>query len=213
MREQDGSTLFVPQRPADLIALLGGDEAFIHKLDSLFTVEGDMGAQASADISGLIGQYAHGNEPSHHMAYLYAYAGAPWKTAEKVRYIQEHFYTDQKDGIIGNEDCGQMSAWHIISALGFYQVNPSCGIYTFGSPLFGKVKLNLPNGKHFIVESENNNKQNIYIQSVELNGKPYEKGYIRYEDIMQGGKLKFFMGNRPNYQFGVAPDNRPYTPF
>ena len=206
-------TFFVPQRPADLIALLGGDEAFIHKLDSLFTVEGDMGAQASADISGLIGQYAHGNEPSHHMAYLYAYAGAPWKTAEKVRYIQEHFYTDQKDGIIGNEDCGQMSAWHIISALGFYQVNPSCGIYTFGSPLFGKVKLNLPNGKHFIVESENNNKQNIYIQSVELNGKPYEKGYIRDEDIMQGGKLKFFMGNRPNYQFGVAPDNRPYTPF
>lgn len=204
-------TFFVPQHPEGLIALMGGDEAFITKLDSLFVVEGDMGEGASADISGLIGQYAHGNEPSHHVAYLYPYAGEQWKTAEKVRYIQDLFYTDQPEGVIGNEDCGQMSAWHIMSALGFYQVNPSNGVFVFGSPLFAKASVRLENGKTFEVVAEGNSKENIYIQSATLNGQPYEKSYILYDDIMQGGTLTFVMGNTPNKAFGAAAENRPHT--
>ncbi len=204
-------TFFVPQHPEGLIKLMGGDEAFIAKLDSLFIAEGDMGEGASADISGLIGMYAHGNEPSHHVAYLYPYAGEQWKTAEKVRYIQDVFYTDQPDGVIGNEDCGQMSAWHVMSALGFYQVNPSNGVYVFGSPLFPKATIHLPEGKNFEIIAQNNGKENIYIQSVTLNGQPYEKSYILYEDIMKGGNLTFVMGNTPNKAFGAAPENRPKT--
>ena len=204
-------TFFVPQHPEGLIALMGGDANFITKLDSLFIVEGDMGEGASADISGLIGQYAHGNEPSHHVAYLYPYAGEQWKTAEKVRYIQDVFYTDQPEGVIGNEDCGQMSAWHIMSALGFYQVNPSNGVFVFGSPLFPKATVRLENGKTFEVVAEGNSKENIYIQSATLNGQPYDKSYILYEDIMQGGTLTFVMGNTPNKAFGAAPESRPKT--
>lgn len=202
-------TFFVPQHPEGMIEILGGDAAFITKLDSLFVVEGDMGEGASSDISGLIGQYAHGNEPSHHVAYLYPYAGEQWKTAEKVRYIQDEFYTDQPEGIIGNEDCGQMSAWHVMSALGFYQVNPSNGVFVFGSPLFGKASVRLKGGKTFDVVAQNNSKDNIYIQSVTLNGQPYDKSYILYDDIMKGGNLTFVMGNTPNKQFGAAPENRP----
>ena len=204
-------TFFVPQDPYGLIEAMGGDGPFAAKLDSLFRVTGDMGPLASADISGLIGQYAHGNEPSHHVAYLYNYAGQQWKTAEKVRYIQRHFYTDGKDGIIGNEDCGQMSAWHILSALGFYQVNPSCGVYSFGSPLFDRAVLHLPGGGEFTIETENNSDENIYIQSVELNGEPYANSYIAYDDIARGGKLKFVMGPKPACGFGADPAHRPYN--
>lgn len=204
-------TFFVPQHPEGLISILGGDAGFISKLDSLFIVHGDMGKQASSDISGLIGQYAHGNEPSHHVAYLYPYAGAQWKTAKIVRQIQKDFYTDQPDGIIGNEDCGQMSAWHILSALGFYQVNPSNGVFVFGSPLFDKASVNVGNGKRFEVIAKNNSPKNIYIQSVLLNGKPYENAWISYQDIMKGGTLTFTMGDQPNKSFGAAPQNRPKT--
>jgi predicted alpha-1,2-mannosidase len=204
-------TFFVPQHPEGLISILGGDARFISKLDSLFIVHGDMGKQASNDISGLIGQYAHGNEPSHHVAYLYPYAGAQWKTAKIVRQIQKDFYTDQPDGIIGNEDCGQMSAWHILSALGFYQVNPSNGVFVFGSPLFDKASVNVGNGKRFEVIAKNNSPKNIYIQSVMLNGKPYENAWISYQDIMKGGTLTFTMGDQPNKSFGAAPQNRPKT--
>lgn len=202
-------TFFVPQHPEGLISLMGGDDRFVSKLDSLFVAEGDMGEQASADISGLIGMYAHGNEPSHHVAYLYVYAGQQWKTAEKVSYIQHNFYTDRPDGIIGNEDCGQMSAWHVLSALGFYQVNPSHGVYVFGSPLFEKVTVNLPEGKTFTIEAPAVSKDNKYIQSVRLNGVSYPKSYITYEDIMKGGTLTFEMGNKPNKLFGTAPADRP----
>lgn len=202
-------TFFVPQHPEGLISLMGGDDRFASKLDSLFVAEGDMGEQASADISGLIGMYAHGNEPSHHVAYLYVYAGQQWKTAEKVSYIQHNFYTDRPDGIIGNEDCGQMSAWHVLSALGFYQVNPSHGVYVFGSPLFEKVSINLPEGKAFTIEAPAVSKDNKYIQSVRLNGESYPKSYITYEDVMKGGTLTFEMGNKPNKQFGAAPADRP----
>ena len=204
-------TFFVPQHPEGLIALMGGDDAFVTKLDSLFSVEGDMGAEASSDISGLIGQYAHGNEPSHHVAYLYPYAGQQWKTAEKVRYINREFYTDSPDGIIGNEDCGQMSAWYIMSAMGFYQVNPSNGVFVFGSPLFPSLTLRLENGRSFTVTAEGNSDTNIYIQSATLNGQPYEKSYITYDDIMAGGELHFVMGDEPNKSFGAAPESRPVS--
>ena len=204
-------TFFVPQHPEGLIALMGGDDAFVTKLDSLFSVEGDMGAEASSDISGLIGQYAHGNEPSHHVAYLYPYAGQQWKTAEKVRYIDREFYTDSPDGIIGNEDCGQMSAWYIMSAMGFYQVNPSNGVFVFGSPLFPSLTLRLDNGRSFTVTAEGNSDTNIYIQSATLNGQPYEKSYITYDDIMAGGELHFVMGDKPNKAFGATPESRPVS--
>lgn len=204
-------TFFVPQHPEGLIALMGGDDAFVTKLDSLFSVDGDMGAEASSDISGLIGQYAHGNEPSHHVAYLYPYAGQQWKTAEKVRYIDREFYTDSPDGIIGNEDCGQMSAWYIMSAMGFYQVNPSNGVFVFGSPLFPSLTLRLENGRSFTVTAEGNSDTNIYIQSATLNGQPYEKSYITYDDIMAGGELHFVMGDKPNKAFGAAPESRPVS--
>lgn len=202
-------TFFVPQHPEGLIELMGGDERFVGKLDSLFVAEGDMGEHASDDISGLIGMYAHGNEPSHHVAYLYAYAGQQWKAAEKISYIQRNFYTDQPEGIIGNEDCGQMSAWHVLSALGFYQVNPSNGIFVFGSPLFEKVTVKLPEGKTFTVEASSVSPDNKYIQSVRLNGEPYTKSYISYGDIMKGGTLTFEMGSQPNKAFGSDAADRP----
>ncbi|WP_303008015.1 GH92 family glycosyl hydrolase [Coprobacter fastidiosus] len=204
-------TFFVPQNPEGLILLFGGDEGFTKKLDEFYVAEGDLGEYAAPDISGLIGQYAHGNEPSHHVAYLYAFAGQQWKIAEKVRYIMDHFYTDQPDGIIGNEDCGQMSAWYILSSMGFYQVNPCNGVFVFGSPLFDEVSITLPEDKTFIVEAINNGPENIYIQKVELNGKPYSRSYILYQDIMKGGKLTFYMGDKPNYDFGTAKEDRPVS--
>lgn len=142
---------------------------------------------------------------------MYAYAGQQWKTAEKVRYVQNHFYTSKPEGIIGNEDCGQMSAWHILSAFGFYQVNPSNGIFVFGSPQFDSVVIQLPDKKAFTILAQNNTPENMYIQSVKLNGQPYEKSYIGYNDIMKGGTLEFTMGAQPNKTFGAAPENRPVS--
>jgi len=202
-------TFFAPHDAKGLIDLMGGDENFIQKLDSFFIAKGDLGLFASPDISGLIGQYAHGNEPSHHIAYLYSYAGQQWKSAEKIRYIMENFYTDKPDGIIGNEDCGQMSAWYILSAIGMYQVNPSAGLYVFGSPLFDKVQINLADHKSFVIVAENNSKDNIYIQSVKFNGLAYEKVYISYSDIIKGGSLVFKMGNKPNRKYGAKLVSRP----
>ncbi|HEX3007897.1 MAG TPA: GH92 family glycosyl hydrolase, partial [Bacteroidales bacterium] len=190
-------TWLVPQDVEGLIKLFGGDEPFIKKLDSLFVVKGDMGEKASSDISGLIGQYAHGNEPSHHITYLYAYAGQQWKTAEKNRYIQRNLYTDKTDGLCGNEDCGQMSSWYLMSSMGFYPANPASGAYVFGSPLFDEVTVNLPDQKQFTLKANNNSEKNIYIQSVKLNGNPYTKSYITYKDIMKGGTLEFEMGPEP----------------
>lgn len=204
-------TFFAPQDPEGLISLFGGDKPFLAKLDSLFLVTGDMGPEASADISGLIGQYAHGNEPSHHVVYLYAYAGQQWKTAEKVRYILDEFYKATPDGLIGNEDCGQMSSWYILSSMGFYPVSPSGGIYVFGSPRFSKVSLDLSNGKKFIIEARNNSAENIYIQQVKLNGRAYDRSFLSHADLMAGGRLEFIMGNKPNYDFGTAPDQRPMS--
>ena len=202
-------TFFVPQDVYGLINLFGGDKPFLERLDQFFVNNDSMGEEASADITGLIGQYAHGNEPSHHITYMYAYAGQQWKTAEKVRYIMDEFYKDTPDGIIGNEDCGQMSAWYVLSSMGFYQMNPSDGVFVFGSPRFDKMSVKVRDGKSFTVEAENNTKENIYIQKVFLNGKPYKKTYITYEDIMNGSTLKFVMGKRPNKSFGKAMTDRP----
>ena len=199
----------VPQNPDGLLALHGGDEAFVKNLDSLFVAEGDLGATAAPDVSGLVGQYAHGNEPNHHIPYLYAYAGAQWKTAARVRMLQKEFYTAKPDGLCGNEDCGQMSAWHVMSALGFYQVNPSNGVYVFGSPEFRRAAVNLSGGKTFTVVARNNNDRNVYIKSAKLNGKPYTKAFITYQDIMRGGTLEFVMSDRPNKRFGQARAARP----
>jgi len=192
-----------------LIEMHGGEKTFLTKLDSLFSIKSDQVEGASSDISGLIGQYAHGNEPGHHIIYLYAYAGEQWKTAEKVREICNTFYTDQPDGLCGNEDCGQMSAWYVLSSMGFYPVNPANGAYVFGSPLFGKAEIGLPQGKTFKFIAENNSKENIYIQSVELNGKPYSKSFITHKTILAGGTLIFKMGNTPNVNFGKNQEDRP----
>ena len=202
-------TWLVPHDPYGLIDLFGGDDVFLQKLDSLFTISSDLGEGASSDISGLIGQYAHGNEPSHHITYLYAFAGQQWKTAEKVREILSTLYSDSPDGLSGNEDCGQMSAWYVFSSLGFYPVNPANGIYVFGSPAVDEARINLPDNKAFIIEVENNSKENVYIQSVELNGKAYNNSFITHEDIMKGGSLTFVMGSEPNKAFGKAKENRP----
>ena len=202
-------TFFVPQDVYGLIGLFGGDKPFLERLNQFFVNTDSMGEEASADITGLIGQYAHGNEPSHHITYMYAYAGQQWKTAEKVRYIMDEFYKDTPDGIIGNEDCGQMSAWYILSSMGFYQMNPADGVYVFGSPRFDKMSVKVRGGKTFTVEAENNSKENIYIQKVFLNGKPYKKTYITYDDIINGSTLKFVMGKKPNKSFGKAMTDRP----
>lgn len=188
----------VPHDVEGLIDLMGGREAFTQKLDSLFVLNESMGEKASSDISGLIGQYAHGNEPGHHIVYLYTKAGKPEKTQEKVRYILRNMYHDQPDGLQGNEDCGQMSSWYVLSALGFYPVEPAGGEYVLGAPLFDRAVIELPKGLSFEIVAHNNKPGNCYVQSVELNGKPYDKTYITQQDIMQGGILEFTMSNKPN---------------
>lgn len=202
-------TWLVPQDPEGLIELHGGETAFITKLDSLFTIPSDLVEGASSDISGLIGQYAHGNEPSHHTTYLYAFAGQQWKTAEKVREICTTMYHDKPDGLCGNEDCGQMSAWYVLSSMGFYPVNPASGVYVFGSPVFDEVQIALPGGHYFNIIAENNSSENIYIQSATLNGEPYSNSFITHQQIMEGGELILNMGSEPNKEFGKAMSDRP----
>jgi len=202
-------TWLVPHDVPGLIALFGGEKPFITKLDSLFIVQGDMGDKASPDIAGLIGQYAHGNEPSHHILYLYPYVGQQWKTAEKVRQVLTTLYHNAPDGLCGNEDVGQMSAWYVLSAIGFYQVAPAGGIYVFGSPLVNEATLKVRGGKTFRIIAHRNSKSNIYIQRATLNGKSYTKSYINFADIVAGGMLEFEMGNTPSTTFGVAKSDRP----
>ncbi|KAI9430781.1 putative alpha-1,2-mannosidase [Russula earlei] len=201
---------FVPQDVHGLINAFGGAGQFTGKLDSLFTVSSVLhGEHISNDISGMIGQYAHGNEPSHHIAYLYNYAGMPWKTAEKVKQICSTLYTNRPDGICGNEDCGQMSAWYVWSALGFYPVNPASGIYVMGTPLMNMAVIQTPGGKTFTVTAKNLSDKNIYIQKATLDGRPYIKSYILHSDILKGGELVLYMGEKPSDAFGVAVEDRP----
>ncbi len=206
-------TWLVPQDINGLIDLFGGVDNFVHKLDQLFITEEKLSEGASADISGLIGMYAHGNEPGHHIPYMYAYAGEQWKVAERINFILNEMYSDQPDGLCGNEDCGQMSAWYVFSSLGFYPVNPANGVYVFGSPLFDSATLNLPKNKKFQVKTINRNKTNIYIQSVKLNGKPYNKSYITHNEIINGGVLEITLGPKPAKEFGHAPENCPKSDY
>lgn len=199
-------TWLVPHDVQGLMNLFGSKDAFVTKLDSLFIVEGSLGDHASPDISGLIGQYAHGNEPSHHILYIYPYIGQPWKTARLVRQVLSELYHDEPAGLSGNEDVGQMSAWYVLSSLGFYQVEPAGGKYIFGSPIINEAAIKVKDGKTFKVIAKNNSTQNKYIQSVTLNGKSYDKYYINFKDIEAGGTLEFTMGDKPSETWGTSVD-------
>lgn len=189
----------IPQNIEGLIELLGGKEPFADKLDQLFKVEeGVKGTEASNDISGLIGAYAHGNEPGHHTTFLFNYAGRAWRTQELNRQIQTTMYTNAPDGLCGNEDCGQMSAWYVFSAMGFYPVNPSELKYQFGSPIVQEAKLEVAQGKYFTMKAPLASKDNKYIQKVTLNGKVMDRSFITHQEIMDGGTLEFTMGAEPN---------------
>jgi hypothetical protein len=202
-------SMFVPQDVNGLIALHGGDEAFEAKLDELFETDMKLSGRHQSDITGLIGQYAHGNEPSHHMAYLYNYVGKPWKAQKVLTQIMNELYHDQPDGLSGNEDCGQMSAWYVLSSLGFYPVTPGSNSYIIGTPVFNMAELKLPNGKILQIEARNIDKNNFYIQSIKINGSDYSKSYFTHDELMQGGTLIFEMGSEPNLEFGTKSDDRP----
>ena len=202
-------TWMVPHDVHGLVSLFPSEERFIEKLDSLFIVTGELGAGASPDISGLIGQYAHGNEPSHHIAYMYNYVGKPWKGAEQLRTIMRTQYANQPNGLCGNEDVGQMSAWYVLSAIGLYQVEPAGGKYIIGSPIVDEAVLNVGNGRTFRIVVHNNSDENIYVQSAKLNGKRYSKSYLSFEDITKGGTLELQMGSTPSEKWGVKKKDRP----
>ncbi|UAY53776.1 GH92 family glycosyl hydrolase [Arachidicoccus terrestris] len=192
---------YVPQDISGLIALEGGKKGFIEKLDSFFTIK-DLPKEVNGNASGFIGQYAHGNEPSHHVTYLYDYVGQPWKTQYYVSKVLRELYNNSFSGYSGNEDCGQMSSWYIFSAMGFYPVNPASGQYEIGSPILKSATIHLENGKVFKMTAKNISDENIYIQSVKLNGKIYNKPFIRHSDIENGATLEFVMGNKPNKKWG-----------
>ncbi|MBD0831903.1 GH92 family glycosyl hydrolase [Aestuariibaculum sediminum] len=201
----------VPQNVEGLIQELGED-AFDKKLDSMFSLAPLPTDKLPIFSTGMIGQYAHGNEPSHHVAYLYDYIGKPWKTQERVRQILNTQYKNEPKGHCGNEDCGQMSSWYVLSSLGFYPVNPAQGIYAFGSPIFDKAIIHLESGKDFVVEAENSSNENKFIQSIILNGKEIHRNYIEHKEIMNGGQLRFVMGSKPNKQtkYSMALSSKIY---
>ena len=201
-------TFLVPHDVKGLINLFGSDKAFMSKLDSLFFVEGWAGDNASPDMSGMTGQYAHGNEPSHHVIYMYNYAGRPDKAAPLLRKMLNEMYLDQPDGLSGNEDVGQMSAWYILSSVGLYQVDPVGGRFVIGSPLFDKATVNVGAGKTFTVVAKNNSDRNIYVQSARLNGKALKNSYIEFNDIRHGGTLELVMGPKPS-KWATAAACRP----
>jgi hypothetical protein len=203
-------SFYVPQDISGFIRLLGGKQHLENQLDNLFSAEDKTSGSHQVDITGLIGQYAHGNEPSHHMAYLYNFINKPCKTQEKVRQILTELYTNTPDGISGNEDCGQMSAWYIFSSLGFYPVTPGSNQYIIGAPLFEKATINLENGKSFTVQANNQSEENKYIQSVKLNGENYAFSFINHTDIINGGSLVFEMTDTQT-NWGAADKNIPKT--
>jgi len=190
-------TWFVPHDVDGLAELMGGNRAFTGKLDSLFLQQvGVVGENASSDISGLIGAYAHGNEPGHHTAYMFRMAGKPHRTEELVRKIMSEMYHAGKDGLCGNEDCGQMSAWYVFSAMGMYPLNPADGRYVFGSPMLDEAIIRLPGGKTFSIKAENNSPENIYVSEIVLNGESLHRNYITHKEIMAGGSLLFIMSDK-----------------
>ncbi|MBL4651587.1 MAG: GH92 family glycosyl hydrolase [Flavobacteriales bacterium] len=204
-------SFYAPQDVTGLIELMGGKTVFDEKLDELFSADNKTTGRTQVDITGLVGQYAHGNEPSHHMAYLYSFVNKPWKTQKMVRHLLSEMYTAKPDGLIGNEDCGQMSSWYVLSAMGFYPVTPGDTNYTIGSPSISSGVINLENGKSFNIEVNNQSEENVYIQSAMLNGAPYSKSYLSHFDIMNGGSIEFTMGNTPNEKWGSGELEIPST--
>lgn len=191
------------------IGMFGGDRAFEAKLDALFAADSGLPADAPLDVAGLVGQYAHGNEPSHHVAYLYAYAGVPYKTQARVRMLLASQYRAAPDGLAGNEDCGQMSAWYLMSALGLYAVDPVSANYVFGSPLFRRSMLDVGGGRTLEIKAPQTSAANVYVQSVTWNGQRWPRSWIAHADLAKGGRLIFEMGSRPNLAFGAGPADRP----
>lgn len=203
---------YTPQDTAELIRHMGGEQRFVRKLDTLFDSKVDPASFASVeDISGLVGFYAHGNEPSHHIGYLYVYAGAPWRTQQRLAQIVTSQYQPKPDGLSGNDDLGQMSAWLLFTAFGFYPVTPGSGEYVIGRPFLERAVLHLPNGKQFTVVVDHLSDTNGYVGSVRLNGKPLVRTFIRHGEIMAGGELHFVMQAQPNKQWGTSRASRPYS--
>ena len=202
---------YVPHDVPAHIAMIGGDEAYIAKLDAMFEAPDlDDHSGAVMDVTGSIGQYTHGNEPSHQVPYLYAYAGCPWKTQLRVHQIMDEMYNDTPDGLCGNEDCGQLSAWYIFSALGFYPVTPASNIYVLGTPRFDSAEIAVGDNITFKIVAEGLSEENFYVAEVLWNGEPYARSYITHDMVMGGGQLTFRMSNEPNRNFASEPDNRPH---
>jgi len=203
---------FVPQDQAGMFKLLGGDAAAVKKLDAMFDFDNSKIDYSHAeDIAGLIGQYIHGNEPSHHVAYLYSYAGQPWRTQERLKQIVDSQYKPTPDGLSGNDDLGQMSAWFVFTALGFYPVAPGSNEYVIGRPFLDRATLNLPNGKRFAIVAEGLSDANKYVGKVLLNGKPLARGYLKHDEIIAGGELRFTMSSKPNKSWATGKAARPYS--
>jgi predicted alpha-1,2-mannosidase len=192
-----------------LIKLLGGEDKLIQKLDAMFDAKVDPKQYADVeDIAGMIGQYIHGNEPSHHLAYLYAYAGAPWRTQERLKQIIESQYRPAPDGLVGNDDLGQMSAWLLFSSMGFYPVSPGSNEYVLGRPFVDETTLHLPNGKTLRIVKEGSGD---YVGNVSLNRQPLTRVFLRHDELLAGGELRFTMQSTPNKEFGRAVSARPYS--
>ena len=192
-----------------LINLFGGDKAFTEKLDTFFEMSPIITPPKYVGVVGTIGQYVQGNQPSHHVAYLYDYAGEPWKTQQRARQVTEQLYRSGEGGICGNEDMGSLSSWYVLSAMGFYPVTPGSNSYAIGSPMFGKTTIRLPENKTFTITATNNSKENKYIQSATLNGKKFNRTWILQREIMSGGKLTFEMGSTPNKHWGTGKESAP----
>ena len=207
-------SFYVPQDVNNMIQLMGGDKSFVSKLDSLFTMHlPDEFFAETEDVTkeGLLGGYVHGNEPSHHIPFLYVWTTQPWKTQYWQREIMNKMYRNNIDGLCGNDDCGQMSAWYILSAMGFYPVCPGTDQYVLGAPYLPYMKVSLENGKTFEVRADKVSDKNRYVKSVRLNGKPYTKAYITQQDIMNGGELTFEMTSSPNKKRVFTGDDKPYS--
>lgn len=203
---------FTAQQDIDgLKKIYGGQAAFAKQLNELFTTQRQLSGRDQSDVTGLIGQYAHGNEPSHHMAYLFNYAGQPWRTQEIVHKICTEFYPNNPDGLIGNEDCGQMSAWLVLSAMGFYPVTPGSDVYALGTPLFDKIDISLENGKHIYIKAKNHKPGNFYVESMQLNGKDHPASFIRHSDLANGAEILFNMSDKPALKRGVKEADMPHS--
>jgi predicted alpha-1,2-mannosidase len=202
-----------------LINLLGGDKAFVSKLDSVFSVSSDFKVgtynriihEMAEMVMINMGQYAHGNQPIQHMIYLYNYAGEPWKSQKWARKIMDELYDSTPDGYPGDEDQGQTSSWYVISAMGLYSVCPGTTEYVIGSPLFPKMTISLENGKKLVIEAQDNSPENVYIQSASLNGQPFTRNFLHYDELINGGVISYRMGNTPALNKGTSKEDRPFS--